>query len=293
MVILDMEVYSEIIGDYGLFKKTVIEKKKSKTVRRNDLKAKPDFEEKLSEISNAVKSSWNPKIYRVDLENPGKTLLHWRGEYYVQEESASIPVKVLDPQPGETILDMCAAPGGKTTQIADEIDNKGLVIANDVSSNRLLSLFKNTYRAGAYCVKTTNYDGRSLPENIMFDRILVDAPCTGEGDKAWRDFQPASKKEIETQSRVQQQLLEKAANLIKSGGVIVYSTCTINTRENEEVVGNVIDKTGLKLMDIDAELPPHQEGLSLQSVDGLGKTVRVLPHHLNSGVIYTAKLKYK
>jgi len=129
-------------------------------------------------------------------------MLHWMGEYYVQEESATIPVTILEPEKGDKILDMAAAPGGKTTQIASAIENNGLVVANDESGQRMKSLHANVYRTGSACVAATNYDGRQIPEDEKYDRILVDAPCTGEADRARRG-ESASIGEIKGLARLQ------------------------------------------------------------------------------------------
>lgn len=291
-----MEKHKHIIPNFEKFKEEC-KKDSVTTVRRNDLKARNDFEEKLAEDFNQVEqASWNKKVYRLGkIDKPGKSLLHWRGEYYSQEESATLPVKALEPQEGDNVLDMCAAPGGKTTQIADQINNTGTIVANDKSSNRLQSLHANIYRTGSYSAKVTNYDGRRIPEDQKFDKILVDAPCTGEGDKARRQNAPANQKEIQELSKLQKQLLKKANSLLKQDGEIVYSTCTINTKENEQVVNHTLRETDLKLAKIKNKPNKYQKGLKKlqeKSLDNnLSKTVRVLPHHLNSGAIYVAKLK--
>lgn len=289
-----MERYKQIIDNWKEFKHTCQNKRIQTTIRKNNLKAGKNFEKQLEEeFSNFEQADWNSKIYRLpeEAKKPGKTLQHWRGEYYVQEESAAIPVTVLNPQPGEKILDMCAAPGGKTTQIADKINNDGKITANDVSSNRIQSLQVNTYRMGANSVKTTRYDARNLPEN-KYDKILVDAPCTGEGDKARRNFKPADQQEIQDIAELQKQLLEKAESMLTEEGTIVYSTCTINPIENEKVVQETIKNTELSLQEINISLN-HQKGIRKYKEhefdEKITKTVRIMPHHLNTGAIYIAK----
>ncbi len=290
-----MERYKSIIDDWAAFRQECQEPLMT-AVRRNRIKAGGDFEENMDqEFKEVEQPGWNNNIYRLPGEDlPGKSLLHWRGEYYVQEESAAIPVEVLNPSPGEKILDMCAAPGGKATQIASKIKNIGTVVANDSSKKRLQSLQVNTYRTGAACIATTNYDGRNLPEDEKYGRILVDAPCSGEGDKARREFEPAPKDEIESLSELQKQLMKKASKLLKDGGVLVYSTCTIAPEENEEVVDQILDETDLSLEEIALDLP-YQRGITefreKRYREDLRKTVRVYPHHLNSGVIYVARFR--
>lgn len=288
-----MHRYKPIIEDWKAFQEAC-KKPAINAVRRNSLKAGEDFEELLKlEFNKVEQSDWNPEVYRLPGEDlPGKSMLHWRGEHYVQEESATLPVEVLDPQPGEKILDIAAAPGGKATQIASNIQNHGTVVANDSSNKRMQSLHANVYRTGAACIAAANYDGRQLPEDEKYDRVLVDAPCSGEGDRCRRDFSAAPKAEIEGLAELQKQLVEKGARLLKDGGVLVYSTCTIAPEENEAVVRHALEGTGLELNQIETDIP-HQRGViefeDMDFGDEMRKTVRVYPHHLDSGVIYVAK----
>ncbi|MFB6209114.1 MAG: RsmB/NOP family class I SAM-dependent RNA methyltransferase [Candidatus Nanohaloarchaea archaeon] len=290
-----MQKYKSIVDNWHSFREACEEPAIS-SVRRNDLKAGKDFEERLRDNFGEVeRAEWNDSIFRLgDEKLPGKTLPHWRGEYYVQEESAAIPVEVLGMEKGDRVLDMCAAPGGKTTQMAAKIDNEGKIIANDSSGKRLKSLHANIYRTGSACVSVTNYDGRNLPEYEKFDSILVDAPCTGEGNRARRDFEPADRDEIEGLSELQKQLGEKAVRFLKEGGEMVYSTCTVNPWENERVVKYLIESTelSLELVDIETEHTRGVKSFKGESFDGgMEKTVRVYPHHLDSGVIYVAKFR--
>jgi NOL1/NOP2/sun family putative RNA methylase len=289
-----MEKYKSLIDDWEAFREQS-EKHPLQGVRKNPLKAQEDFQEKLSESFEFERTGWNENIYRVSHETPGKSMLHWRGEYYVQEESAALPVSVLDPQPGERVLDMCAAPGGKTTQIAARMENKGLVVANDSSAKRMKSLHANVYRTGAKIVDATNYDARNIPEDEKFDRVLVDAPCSGEGDRYYRNFRAADENESQELSKLQLQLLEKAESLVKEGGTVVYSTCTINPGENESVVSKAVENTGLELERIETE-SKHVRGVEEfedENFEGGEKCVRVYPHHMESGVIFAARLVKK
>ena len=286
-----MKKYKPLIDDWEAFQRQSGEHP-LQGVRRNPLKAQNDFEDRLSESFDFEESSWNGDVYRVSSEKPGKSLLHWRGEYYVQEESAALPVKILDPQPGEMVLDMCAAPGGKATQMAALMDNEGLVVANDESSQRMKSLHANVYRTGSSIVSASNYDGRNIPESESFDRVLVDAPCSGEGDRYYRNFESADNGESVGLSRLQQDLVKKAGKLLKDNGVIIYSTCTITPIENEKVVSEILENTDLELERIETDAE-HVRGVSEFQGEEFGeemsKTVRVYPHHLDSGVIYVAK----
>jgi NOL1/NOP2/sun family putative RNA methylase len=290
-----MERYKNIIDDWEEFREAC-EEPKIPSVRKNQIKAGNGFEPRLkSEFSKVEQSEWNPNVYRLTgEEKPGNSLLHWRGEYYVQEESAAIPVEVLGPEKSENILDIAAAPGGKATQIASKIKNDGLVVANDASSKRMKSLHANVYRTGSACIAATNYDGRQIPGSERFDRILVDAPCSGEGDRARRKFEPARMKDIEGLAELQKKLLERASELVKKRGTIVYSTCTFAPEENEEVVKYVLENTGLELADIELDAP-HQRGVTQfqerEYPEKMRETVRIYPHHLNSGGMYVAKFR--
>ncbi len=289
-----MERYKPIIDNWERFKESC-EKPVTTAVRKNSIKAGEDFENHLKNtFSKVERADWNSEVYRLpETEYPGKSQQFWLGDYYVQEESAALPVEVLSPCKDEKILDMAAAPGGKTTQIASKIDNRGMVVANDKSSRRMQSLHANIYRTGSVSVAATNYDGTRIPEDEKFDRILVDAPCSGEGDKARRNFKPASKSEIGSLSKLQKQLMKKASRLVKENGVVVYSTCTLAPEENEGVVKHVLENTGLELERIETDIP-HVRGVESFEEDfgeEMRKTVRVYPHHIGSGVIYVAKFR--
>ena len=165
------------------------------------------------------------------------------GWFYVQGPSTLMAVTQLRPQPGETVLDLCAAPGGKTAFIAQLMNNQGRLVAHDVAEDRLVLILDNCRRLGITCVETTLIP----PANsgtTAFDRLLVDAPCSNTGvmrrrvDLRWR-IQPA---EITRLRTTQLELLEKAAALLKPSGVLVYSTCSIEPEENQEVVAQFLTR---------------------------------------------------
>ena len=163
------------------------------------------------------------------------------GQFYVQDPSTLLAVDVLDPQPGESVLDMCAAPGGKTTYIAQRMQNRGQIIAADSSGSRLGLVGENCRRLGVNIVATIACDGTSLDRCLRrtdFDRVLVDAPCSNTGvlrrraDLRWR----IEEKEIIRLAALQLKLLNVAGRFTKSGGALVYSTCSLEPEENERVV---------------------------------------------------------
>jgi len=168
--------------------------------------------------------------------------LNASGKVYIQNAASWLPVLALDPQPGETILDMCAAPGGKTSHIAQRADNKASITANDNSRPRLHKLQSNLSRLGVQNVTYTLHDATRLarqfePESC--DKILLDAPCSGEGMmtlESKKDFESWSVAHIKRLQQLQKKLLVQAWQLLRPGGVLVYSTCTMAPEENEAVV---------------------------------------------------------
>jgi len=166
--------------------------------------------------------------------------LHEAGAYYIQEPSAMCPVAILNPVPGERVLDLCAAPGGKTTQIADALSGEGLIVCNEPVPSRAKILSRNVERMGVTNALVVSADPEKLapiwPE--AFDAILVDAPCSGEGmfrrhpetREEWNEGSPAGCAER------QKRILARAVEMLKPGGRLVYSTCTLNEEENENVI---------------------------------------------------------
>ena len=164
---------------------------------------------------------------------------HALGYIYVQEASSMIPPVVLDPQPGEIILDMCAAPGSKTTQIGMYMQNKGLLFANDIEGVRLAPLGINIQRMGITTAIITLMQGqRYARSGLQFDRILVDAPCSGTGtiSKSPSTLRMWNPNMVTRIARTQRKLIETAFTLLKPGGVLVYSTCSNEPEENEGVI---------------------------------------------------------
>lgn len=288
-----MERYQPIIDDWDAFT-AACDTEPVPAIRRNPLKAPDDFADRIREqFPGAEQVGWNDNVWRLpDVEKPGASLLHWRGEYYVQEASATLPVTVLNPQPGETVLDMCAAPGGKTTQLAGLMRNTGVVVANEKRGRRMKSLHANVNRTGSACVTTRHGDGRTVQGT--YDRVLVDAPCSGEGNECRRTFEPATEEERTSLAELQIQLMEQAATVVKEGGVVVYSTCTFAPVENEAVVDHVLAETELSIEKVTVPVP-HQRGIvsfaDKQFSRDVRNTVRVYPHHLTSGGMYIARFR--
>ena len=184
---------------------------------------------------------WEPLGYYYAPEaRPGLHVFHEAGVYYLQEASAMAPVALLEPQPGEKICDLCAAPGGKSTQIAGRLSGRGMLLCNEVSPKRAKILSRNIERLGVANAVVTNETPAVLAQRFpaFFDRVLVDAPCSGEGmfrkeEAAITDWSPET---VQMCARRQGEILDCAAKMVKPGGRLVYSTCTFAPQEDEEAV---------------------------------------------------------
>jgi 16S rRNA C967 or C1407 C5-methylase (RsmB/RsmF family)/NOL1/NOP2/fmu family ribosome biogenesis protein len=178
-------------------------------------------------------------------EKVGKLPMHHAGAFYVQEPSASCAVTILDPQPGEKILDLCAAPGGKSTQIASLLAGRGLLWSNEIVRNRANILLSNLERIGVRNAVVSCCHPETLCRTLegYFDRVLVDAPCSGEGmfrrsEAAVQDWSPEHVKACAVR---QQAILESACRALREDGVLVYSTCTFSREENEDVIARFLE----------------------------------------------------
>lgn len=184
-------------------------------------------------------------FYYREEDRPGKHPYYHAGLYYIQEPSAMAPVELLDVQPGERVLDLCAAPGGKSTQIAAKLAGQGVLVTNDIHSDRVKALVKNIELSGVRNAVVLNEQPEKLkrPFERFFDKILIDAPCSGEGmfrkeedmAKAWQpDW-------VVKYAAMQRELLGQAAVMLRPGGRMVYSTCTFSPEENEAMIAQFLE----------------------------------------------------
>lgn len=230
----------------------------------------------------------------------GATPEYLAGHYMLQGASSLMPVMALAPQENERILDMCAAPGGKTTYMGALMKNSGVIVANDQNKDRLKALVGNTHRLGVNNTMICNYDGRAFPKVMGgFDRVLLDAPCSGTGviskDKSVKTNK--DEKDIQRCSHVQKELLLAAIDSTdaqsSSGGYITYSTCSILIEENERVVEYALNKRHVKLVDTGLEI--GNEGLTKFRGHHFHNTMkltrRFYPHVHNMDGFFVAKLK--
>ena len=184
---------------------------------------------------------WEPMGYYYDPQaRPGLHPYHEAGVYYLQEASAMSAVTLLDPQPGERVCDLCAAPGGKTTQIAGRMGGKGFLLCNEYNAKRALILSRNVERLGVANALVTNEHPQNLEKCFsgFFDRVLIDAPCSGEGmfrkeEAAVTDWSPET---VQMCARRQAEILNSGAAMVRPGGRLVYSTCTFAPEENEQAI---------------------------------------------------------
>ncbi|MDF1654152.1 MAG: RsmB/NOP family class I SAM-dependent RNA methyltransferase [Coxiellaceae bacterium] len=194
--------------------------------------------------------SWYSDALLIDFEDKPRLThadFYNNGECYIQSLSSLLPVVMLDPQPGEEILDLCAAPGSKTTQIASLMNNQGRIAAVEKSKHRFFKLLANLKKQGATCVDTYLKDGAKVwryCEN-RFDRVLVDAPCSSEGRFTLNNAESYSywtQKKIKQMTRIQWQVLQSGFLCLKPGGTLVYSTCTFAPEENEAILNKLLKR---------------------------------------------------
>jgi len=189
---------------------------------------------------------WEKQGFYYDPEaRPGLHVYHEAGVYYLQEASAMAPVALLDPKPGERVCDLCAAPGGKTTQIAGRMLGDGFLLCNEINPKRAKILSRNIERMAVANALVTNEHPQRLADRLpgFFDRVLVDAPCSGEGmfrkeEAAVTDW---SQETVEMCARRQAEILHSAAQLVRPGGRLVYSTCTFAPEEDEHAVAAFLE----------------------------------------------------
>ena len=227
--------------EYPAFLKS-LERPRAVALRLNPLKCKMLS---LPFVKDNV--PWEPMGYYYDIQaRPGLHPYHDAGVYYLQEASAMSAVTLLDPQPGERVCDLCAAPGGKSTQIAGRLMGEGFLLCNEIHPKRAKILSSNIERLGIANALVTNETPQRLAERLSgyFDRVLIDAPCSGEGmfrkeEAAVTDWSPET---VDMCAQRQAEILDSGAKLVRPGGRLVYSTCTFAPQENEQAVTEFLSR---------------------------------------------------
>ena len=294
-----------------------------KSIRCNKIKIKPNqlkikLEEKGWKINQPFKDysevmiiegkfegRLNVKENLVSLQpgQLGRSLEHLLGYYYVQEIASMLPIIALKPKENQLILDLCASPGSKTTQIASEMNNTGTIIANEVSLGRIKILAANLERCGVTNTIIVKKEGAALckrfkNQGLLFDKILVDAPCSGEGTlrSSFKTYSMWNLKTIKAINKIQKSLLSSAISILKVGGEVIYSTCTHAPEENEEVIDAVLREYGDKIKLEKIKLPiKTRQGLSTwqdkEYLEDIKYSCRVYPQDNNTEGFFLTKLR--
>lgn len=285
------ELYELVLEQYGKEIADKIkkghEKEKYVTLRVNTIKS--NMEEVKQELAKeAIKFkevNWykdaliieNVKEYEIK-----KLSIYTDGKIYLQSLSSMLPPLILEPKAGDNILDMTAAPGSKTTQIAALTDNKAMITACEKNKIRTETLLFNLERQGVRCVNVMQQDARKLSDYFSFDKILLDAPCSGSGTESIKNI-PDINELVERSSKTQTELLTKALKILKPGCEMIYSTCSILSKENEEVLRKVLNKSNAEIVPI----KPF-EGIQVLPVS-LEGTLCVCPNEFFEG-FFVAKI---
>ena len=230
----------------------------------------------------------------------GTTIEHSLGLIYLQGPVSMAPVEALDPKPGDIVLDMCAAPGSKSTQIAQFLRGEGVLVSNDINLKRSKALSSNLQRFGVLNAVLTALDGRAFPRLLgeYFDKVLVDAPCSSLGvvSKDWSVARNWKLRQALRLSKLQRQLIKAGFDSLKPGGILVYATCTLTVEENEFVINYLLERRENAVLE-----EPRLEGLKsrpgVTSWNGiklhseLKKTLRILPYDNDAEGFYIAVIR--
>lgn len=228
----------KILPDFEKYK-ACLDQAPYKGIRVNTLKISVSEFKEISPFA-LEQVEWEPDGFLIGEEKPGRSVYHDAGLFYVQESSAMCAAPLLEVKPGERVLDLCSAPGGKGTQLAQSMRGKGILVLNEKIADRAKILLQNVERMGIVNAVVTNADPSELSERLegYFDKVLVDAPCSGEGmlRKEAAAAENWSLSNVEMCAARQKKILESAAKLVTPGGMLVYSTCTFSEEEDERNV---------------------------------------------------------
>lgn len=279
-----------------------------KSIRVNTLKISPEeLAKRLKKYNWGIKQPFSqyPEILIIDNLQPGelgKTKEHILGYYYVQEITSMMPILALQPGADNAMLDLCASPGSKTTQAAALMQNKGIIIANDLNIGRIAILSANLERFGATNTIITRHEGLELCRklkriNYQFDKILVDAPCSGEGNirTSPRTYLEWGEGMLERFGKKQKKLASSAFELLEENGEMIYSTCTHAPEENEEVIQHLLNNfNNIKIEEIKLPLKTREgitEWKGKKFSHEIKKAVRIYPHDDNMEGFFLCKMR--
>ena len=270
----------------------------TQALRLNPLKGESGRFLELSPFS-LIPVPWEKDGYYYGIEDkPGRHPYHEAGVYYIQEASAMLPAKLLEAQPGERILDLCAAPGGKSTRIGADMAGEGVLICNEIHPVRAKSLSENIERMGIVNAIVVNHSPDELAKRFpgYFHRILVDAPCSGEGmfrknPEACKEWSPEN---VQMCAARQDEILDQAVDMLLPGGRLVYSTCTFAPEENEGTVERFLQRHpefSIISVPLMAGMSKGQPDWTEHSATGIEHTVRLWPHRLKGEGHFVAVLQ--
>lgn len=281
----DARMKSLLKDEYDDFKKALLEKPvKGLYLNRNKKNVERVLDKNYVEHHPIVENGY---LYDENY-HPGRSAYFLAGLYYIQEPSAMLVADALPIEPDDFVLDMCAAPGGKSCEIASRLTGEGVLIANDIEASRARILSENIERFGLDNTIVTNVDPMRFTKQFQeaFDKIVLDAPCSGEG--MFRKLEQAidtwSEEKVLECAHIQKNLLKGAYDMLKQGGMVIYSTCTYSYEENEAMVHYAVDELGFEL------LPLNKSNGLCPGVD-LDEVVRCYPHHYRGEGHFIALLR--
>lgn len=305
-----LDRYEPIVEDPAAFR-SACDRPLPAVVRVNPIAATPAIVRRAFDETGVgyERVEWHDGLFRLDRSDPGNTWPYVHGWVHGQEEVSAVPPVVLDPRPGDRVLDACAAPGSKTTQLAGLMADEGTLVANDANLARLAPLRTNAQRCGITNVLVTNRDARDLSIEALpikfprssdgrvgFDRALVDAPCSCEGTvrKNPDALDGWDLDRVRGVAGLQKGILTRTVELTRPGGVVVYATCTFAPEENEAVLDHAVDRTDCRPVAFDLPLV-HRSGVVEWDGESFDDRVRhakrIYPHYNDTGGFFVAKLE--
>jgi NOL1/NOP2/sun family putative RNA methylase len=292
------ECYREIIPEFNLFQKS-LRRPLPTHLRVNRLKIEPDrllglLEERGIHPEQAAER--HDTLYLAPgLDSPGNAVEYFLGYFHPQALTSCLASIALSPKTGAYVLDMCASPGGKTTHLAQLMQNSGMIIANELHPARHIALGHTLCRLGVLNTILTGYPAQEFPLRPRFDRIMADVPCSGEG--RFRKLKPMMRYRAGGNRRslpdLQKKIILRGFDLLKEGGTMLYATCTYNPDENESVVNHLLNNRDAALLPIDVGLeyePGVLEWGDEHYDPQLRRTARFYPHHINSVGFFMARI---
>ncbi|MBI5065529.1 RsmB/NOP family class I SAM-dependent RNA methyltransferase [Candidatus Woesearchaeota archaeon] len=269
-----------------------------KSIRVNTLKISIEELKKRLKNYKLTQVPWCKEGFWIEQEKGeavGNLLEHQLGYFYIQEAASMIPPIVLNPEPSDVVVDLCAAPGSKTTQLAQFMQNKGIIIANDVTGDRLGSLGANAQRLGITSIAITKSSAERLTGK--YNKILLDAPCSSTGTirKSPRTVKTWNPDLIRRLQKLQKKLIMHAYNnLLTEGGTMVYSTCSVEPEEDEEVVNYLLMNTNAEIEEIKLDIkrtPAVLEFEDKKYSEEIKKCLRLWPQDNDTEGFFVCKIK--